>query len=231
MLRVVLARRLSIVLISVAVSVTPALAQPPSEPSTFSLTPHLGVTSESSYVDGPIVFSDGGVDFILVEPSSGVLAGLELSYRFSSKLAGVLGVSYAMADARYIEDNDLRRDVGFDTLRIQPGVMASIVSSDKVTFDLGGGLTIYQISIDGLVWNDRRVDPSGAALGLFGAAAIDVPLSSRLAFHSHLLLEASRPSFGGFEDDLAFADGEAGAEVEHDTRTGVVLAIGLRIGL
>lgn len=146
-------------------------------------------------------------------------------------LTGVLGLSYAMADARYIEDNDLRGDVGFDTLRIQPGVMASLVSSDKFSLDLGGGLTLYQISIDGLVWNDRRVDPSGFGLGLFGAAGIDVPLSSRLSFHSHLSLELSRPFYGGFEDDIAGADGEAGAEVDHETRTGVVLALGLRIGL
>jgi hypothetical protein len=130
------------------------------EPSTFALTPHVGVTSESAFVDGPVVFSDGDVDFILVEPDTALLLGVELSYWFSPKFAGVLGLSYATADARYIENNDLRRDVGFDTLRIQPGVMATVAGGDKFALDVGGGLTLYRHSIDGLVWNDRRVDPT-----------------------------------------------------------------------
>lgn len=223
-------RDLLITVTLLAASSGSALAQQTST-STFTLTPHLGVTSESAYVDGPIVFADGDVDYVLVEPDAGVLIGLELSYGFTPKVDGVLGLSYSIADARYIENNDLRRDVGFNTLRIQPGVMVNIVGSDKVSFDLGGGLSIYQLSIDGLIWNDRRVDPGGFGLGLFGAAGIDVPLTSKLSFHSHLLLELSRPFYGGFEDDIAFADGEVGAEVDHDLRTGAVLAVGLSIGL
>lgn len=208
-----------------------AISQPASKPSAFVISPHVGVASESSYVEGPVVFSDGDVDFVLVEPDTAALFGVELSYWFSQRLAGVLGLSYAIADARYIEDNEVRPDVGIDTLRIQPGVMANIASSDKFAFDVGGGVTIYRISLDGLVWNDRRFDASGGGLGLYGAAGIDVPLSGRLSFHSHLLLELSRPFYGGLEDDLAFADGEAGAEVDHDTRLGAVLAVGVSIGL
>jgi hypothetical protein len=223
-------RRL-LIIVTLASSSSPAFAQEANKPSAFAITPHVGVTSESAFVDGPVVFSDGDVDFILVEPDTALLVGLELSYWFSPKLAGVLGLSYATADARYIENNDLRRDVGFDTLRIQPGVMATVVGGDKFALDVGGGLTLYRHSIDGLVWNDRRVDPSGFGLGLFGAAGIDVPLTSRLSFHSHLLLELSRAAYGGFEDDIAFADGEAGADVDHETRTGLVLAIGLGINL
>jgi hypothetical protein len=219
------------IIVAFAMSSSTAFAQDAGTSSTFALTPHIGVTSESAFVDGPIVFANGDVDFILIEPDAALLLGLELSYWFSPKLAGVLGLSYATADARYIENNDLRRDVGFDTLRIQPGVMATVVGGDKFALDVGGGLTLYRHSIDGLVWNDRRVDPSGFGLGLFGAAGIDVTLTSRLYFHSHLLLEVSRAAYGALEDDIAFADGEAGAEVDHDTRMGLVLAIGLGINL
>jgi hypothetical protein len=218
------------IIVTLATSST-ALAQDASKPSAFAIIPHVGIASESAFVDGPVVFSDGEVDFILVEPDTAMLLGLELSYGFSPKVAGVLGLSYAMADARYIEDNNLRRDVGFDTLRIQPGVMVTVVSGGKLDLDLGGGVTLYRHSIDGLVWNDRRVDSSGLGVGLFGAAGIDVPLTSRLSFHSHLLLELSRAAYGGLEDDIAFADGEAGATVDHETRTGLVLAIGLGINL
>jgi hypothetical protein len=218
------------IIASLATSSSPALAEA-AEPSTFALTPHVGVTSESAFLDGPVVFSDGDVEFILVEPDTALLLGLELSYWFSPKLAGVLGLSYATADARYIEGNDLGRDVGFDTLRIQPGVMATVVGGDKFALDVGGGLTVYRHSIDGLVWNDRRIDSSGLGLGLFGAAGIDVALTSRLSFHSHLLLEVSRAAYGGLEDDIAFADGEAGADVDREARLGLVLAIGLGINL
>lgn len=223
--------RLSLLVALLAVGSSPAFAQPATRTSKFAITPHLGVVSEGAYADGPIVFSDGDVDYILVEPRTALLIGVEVAYRFTPKLAGVLGLSFASADARYIENNDVRRDVGFDTIRIQPGVMANILSSDKLALDLGGGLTIYQISIDGFVWNDRRVDPGGGGLGLFGAAAIDVPLTPRLSFHSHLMLELSRPFYGGFEDDIAFADGEVGASVDHDTRLGAVLGVGLSINL
>jgi len=208
-----------------------AIAQQASEPAAFAITPHIGVTSESAFVDGPIVFSDGGVDYVLVEPRTGVLLGLELSYWFSKKLAGVLALSYATADARYIENNDLRRDVGIDTLRIQPGVMVNVLGTDKFGLDVGGGLTIARISLDSLVWNDRVISPSSTAIGLFGAAGIDVTLTPRLSFHSHLMLELSRPSYGDFEDEIARADGETGADVDHNTRAALILAIGLSIGL
>ena len=216
------------IIIAVVIASPPALADSGSK---FAIIPHLGVTSEGAYLDGPIVFSDGDVDSILVEPDTGILVGVAFSYQFSPKVAGVLGVSFTSADARYIESNDLRRDIGFDTIRIQPGVMANVARSGKVGVDLGGGLTLYQMSIDGMVWNDRLVDSSGGGLGLFGAAALAVRLTPRLSFHSHLMLELSRPFYGGFEADIAAADGEADADVDHDTRLGVVLGLGLRIDI
>lgn len=201
------------------------------EPSGFSLAPHVGVTSEGAFADGPAIFSDGDIDYILVEPGAATLLGLELGYRFSNQLEGTLALSYAMSEARFIEKDELRRDVDFDTLRIQPGVLYRVVDAAKVAVDVGGGLTIARISIDGMVWSDRPIAPSVTGLGLFGSAGLDIPLTDRLAFHSHLNLEATRPFYGSFEDDLARADGEAGVEIDHDLRLGLVFAIGLRIGI
>lgn len=199
--------------------------------SATALVPHLGMTSESDVMTGAVQFSDGDIDFISIDPRNAWLLGLEISHRFRDNLFGVLALSYASADARYIENNDLRPDVSVGTLRIQPGVMVPIVRTPALELALGGGLHIARMSIDGLVWNDRFFDTSALALGVFGAASIDVPLTPRLAFHAHLGLELSRTSLGGLEDALARADGETGAELASDTRTALQLVVGLAIGL
>jgi hypothetical protein len=210
---------------------SPALAQEAASPATFVLTPMIGVTMESDVVSGPVAFSDGGVDFISIEPDAGLLLGLELGYRFRPSLMGVLALSYATADAQYIEDNNLRPDLSIDTIRIQPGVMASVLQSGSLDVGVGGGLTIARIEIDDLVWNDRFRNVSSTAIGLFGAASLDIALSDLVSFHTHLALEVTRPSYGDLEDELAIADGEAFAEVDHDLRTAAMLVVGVAFGL
>lgn len=207
-----------------------ALAQE-AAPASFVLTPHLGLTTESDVVSGAIRFSDGDIDFISIEPDTGLLLGIELGYRFRPKLMGVLALSYAMADAQYIEDTNFRPDVSIDTIRIQPGVMATILSAGALDLSIGGGLTFARIAIDDLVWNDRLVAATSTAIGLFGAAGIDVPFSRRASFHAHLALELTKPAYDDLEDSLAFADGEAGAEVDHDLRSAVMLVLGVAFGL
>jgi hypothetical protein len=211
---------------------SPSAARAQASPrSQTVLTPHIGVTSESDFVSGSVRFSDGDVDFISIEPRTGLLVGVELGHRFTSGLVGVLGLSYASASARYIEDNRVRPDVDVRSLRIQPGVMVSLMNTSALELAAGGGLSIVRIGLDGLVWDDRRFDTSSLALGLFGAASIDVPLTQRLAFHAHLALEVTRPSFGNLEVALARAEGEAAAYVDRGLRSAALLVVGLAIGL
>lgn len=219
------------VITALALAPRPASGQGAEPAGGFFLTPHLGVTSESDFVDGAVRFSDGDVDFISIEPGTGLLLGLELGYALGPELDGVLALSYATADARYIEDGDLRPDANIDTLRIQPGVMYNIVDNGKVGLAVGGGLTLARLSLDRMVWNDRFVTATSTAIGVFGAGGLDVGLSSRASLHVHLALEVTRPSYGDLEDGLAFADGEAGAEVDHDLRQAMLLAIGVTIAL
>ena len=210
-----------------------ALAQeaPPPSQSTLSITPHLGLVSESAFVDGLVRFSDGDTDFISIEPRTGLLLGVALNYRFRPKVTGVLALSYAFADARYIEKDNFRRDGGVSTIRLQPGVMVNVVTAGKVDISVGGGLTIARIAIDDFIWDGTRIDSSSTAIGLFGAAGIDIPLSRRMSFHAHLALELSKPSYGEFEDNLARADGEAASEVDHDLRSAILLVAGVTFGL
>lgn len=200
-------------------------------PSKVTLAPHIGIAAESEVVDGAVVFSDGDVDSILVEPDAGLLLGLELGVRLRPKLTGVLVLAFSTADAAYIEDGNLRPDAEVDTVRFQPGVMVTAVQRGKTSLAFGGGLTLARYSIDRMVWNDNAISPDATSIGLFGAGALDVALSPRVAFHTHLALEINRPSYGDLEVALAAADGEAGADVDHDTRTALVLAVGVAFGL
>lgn len=208
-----------------------AFAQEAPPPSRLSITPHLGVVSESDFVNGLVRFSDGDTDFISIEPRTGLLFGVALNYRFQPKVTGVLGLSYTVAGARYIEKDNFRRDAGISTIRIQPGVMVNVLSAGRSDVSVGGGLTIARIAIDDIVWNGGRVESSSTAIGLFGAAGIDVPLSGRVSFHAHLALELSKPSYGDLEDGLARADGEFASEVDHDLRSAILLVAGVTFGL
>src|SRR6266511_5561268 len=76
-------------------------AEPASSGAGLMLTPHVGVVAESEYVEGPVQFSNGDVDYISIDPDTGLLVGLELAYRFSGRLSGFLTLSYASADAGY----------------------------------------------------------------------------------------------------------------------------------
>lgn len=208
-----------------------AFAQEVAPPSKLSITPHLGVVVESAFVSGLVTFSDGDTDFISIEPSTGVLIGAELAYRFKPNVKGVLGLSYTSADVRYIEKDNVRGEAGVSTIRIQPGVLIDVVRGKTTEVAVGGGLTFARIAIDDIFWDRVRVDPRSTAIGIFGAAAIDASLSRRLSFHAHLALELSRPSYGDLEDRLARADGEVASEVDHDLRSALLLGLGLTIRL
>lgn len=219
------------VITALALAPRPASGQGTEPAGRFFLTPHLGVTSESDFVDGAVRFSDGDVDFISIEPGNGLLLGIEFGYTFGSKLDGILALSYATADARYIENGDLRPDANIDTIRIQPGVMYNVVDNGKVGVAVGGGVTLARLSLDRVVWNDRSVNAASTALGVFGAGGLDVSLSPRASLHVHLALEVTRPSYGDLEDGLAFADGEVASKVDHDLRQALLLALGVTIAL
>lgn len=214
-----------------ALAPRPATGQSTPRAGRFFLAPHLGIASDSDYVDGAVRFSDGSVDFISLEPETGLLVGLELGYAFGPTLDGVLVLSYATADARYIEDGELRPDAEIDTIRIQPGVMVNVVDNGKIGVGVGGGLTIARVSLDRVFWNGRPVDADSTAIGLFGSAGLDVGISPRASFHAHLALEVTRASYGDLEGRLAVADGEAGSEVDGDLRQALLLAVGVTFAL
>ncbi len=228
-----LPRRLALfITVTVTAGLTPRAALAESPPAhEFSLTPHLGVTSESAFVDGAVRFSNVDVDFVSIVPDTGLLLGVELGYRFRPNLTGVLALSFARANARYIERDKVRTDATIDTIRIQPGVMIDVISAGATDVSLGGGLTIAQISIDDLIWKDVRFGSSALAIGVYGAGGLDIAISERASFHAHLALEVTRPTYGDLESDLALRDKELGAEVDHDLRLAALLVIGVTFGL
>jgi hypothetical protein len=204
-------------------------AEPASSGSGVTLTPHIGVVAESEYVEGPVHFSNGDVDYISIDPDTGLLIGVDLAYRFSGRVSGFLTLAYAAADAGYVEKDRLRPDVGLDTVRIQPGVRFDVASFGSSTLAFGAGLSLDFISVDGLVWHDRAMAPDSASIGLFGLAALDVGLTSRLTLRAQLDLELSHPFLGDLERQLALAEGERDASVDEDARTALILGLGLGI--
>ena len=87
------------------------------------------------------------------------------------------------------------------------------------------------MSFDGMTWSGERIEPTATLFGLFGTAGLDVGLSPRIEFHSHVVLELNRLTYGDLEDDLARADGEASSQLDHDLRTAFALAIGVTFAL
>ena len=199
--------------------------------SDVGLAPYIGVIAESDIVNSSVLFSDGSNDFVAIEPDLGFQFGLELSVPFGGKLNGVLGLSYSVADARYTEDNNRRPDVGIATLRLQPGLIATIVDSGKVRLGLGGGLTFGRTWIDGMRWNDNPIEPRATLLGLFGTAGLDIGLSARVALHTHLVIELNGRTLGDLEEEIAFADNETGASVDGDIGTALGVALGVSFAL
>ena len=105
-----------------AVVATVALvsASAPARADSLTLSPFLGVVSESDVVNGAVRFSDGGVDFISIEPELGLMIGVELGLQLRPKLVGMLALSYASADATYFEDDTQRPDIGVSTSASSP---------------------------------------------------------------------------------------------------------------
>jgi hypothetical protein len=210
-------------------SSTPARGGPAPARARFSLTPHMGIVAESEYVEGPVQFSNGDVDFISIDPDTGLLVGLDVGYRFGERLSGFVALSYATADAGYVEKDNLRPDVDLDTVRIQPGLLFDVASFGSTTLAIGGALSFDFVSVDRLVWHDRLVHPDTTEVGLLGLAALDVGLTNRLSLRAQLGLEVSHPFLGDLEDNLALAEGERGADIDADTRTALLLGVDLAI--
>jgi hypothetical protein len=224
-------RTLYITTLLATLSIATTVRAEPAAPRRFTLGVLVGLGAQSEYHDGPVRFSDGDVDFLSVDPGPSLQLGLSAAYLFGERLAGNLTLWYGNSDANYIENDNFRPDLEVSTTAIDLGVTYQIVSTRKVRFAAGGGLTLAFQSVDRMVWDDNLIEPSTSAIGLHGLGVLDVPLTERVAFRALLRLGLSSPQLGDLEDELARAEGEAGADAEGDSRTDVMLAAGVAIGL
>jgi hypothetical protein len=132
-------------------------------PRRFTLGVLVGLGAQSEYHDGPVQFSDGDVEFLSVDPGPSLQLGLSAAYLFGERLAGNLTLWYGNSDANYIENDNFRRDLEVSTTAIDLGVTYQIVTTSKVRFAAGGGLTLAFQSVDRMVWEDYQ--PSTSAIG------------------------------------------------------------------
>ncbi len=190
-----------------------------------------GLGAQSEYHDGFVRFSDGDVDFLAVEPGTSLNLGLSGAYPFGARIDGYATLWFGTADARYIEKDNVRPDVGITTTTIDLGASYHVLATSKLRFLAGGGLAIGFQSVDDMTWDGRRIAPSTSVIGLHGLGVLDVSITPRTAFRALLRLGLGIPRLSDFENELARAEGEASADVDSESRTDALLAVGVAISL
>ena len=197
----------------------------------FTLVPSLGILSHGDYHRGLVQFSGGDSEFLLIDPGTNVVLGIQGEYRFSGRLAGFLGLHYSPGDADYFEQDNARPGADFDILSVDLGVLFDVVSGGTIDVAVGGGLVFSSFSVDQLNWDDRPMAHRTSALGLEGLGVVGIPLSGRLSLRAQLRLGFVSPSYGDLEDAIARAEDETAAAVEGRLIPFGELSLGLAIGL
>ena len=183
----------------------------PRRTSAVWIAPYLGLGFQSAYYDGVVQFSDGGSDFLTVDPGTSVILGAQLGYRFNPKWTLHLNVSTASPNATYVEDLTPRPDVDLRTTQFEAGLLYQVttfrVGRETTPLAVGGGLSLTSHSVKRFTWNGNAIRPATTAAGAHALAALDIPLGPKLDFHGQAKLSVTPLSLGDLEEKLAAAQG------------------------
>jgi hypothetical protein len=189
----------------------PQARTPQQRSSGVWVAPYIGVGFQSNYYDGVVQFSDGGTDFLTVDPGSTALIGLQIGYRVSPKWTLHGNISTASLNAQYIEDLTPRPDSDLRTTQIEAGALYDVgalrLGKDKAPISVGGGLSLTTHSMKQFTWNGNAIRPSTTSLGAHALAALDIPLAPKLTFHGQAKLSVTPLSLGDLEEKIAAAEG------------------------
>lgn len=196
------------------------------------VAPYIGVGFQSSYYDDVVQFSDGSSDFLMVDPGTSVLLGLQLGYRFSPKWTLHLNASTSSPNAEYIEDLTPRPDNDLRTTQFEAGLLHDVaalrVGRDNAPLSIGGGLSMTSHSLRRFTWNGNAIRPSTTSVGAHGLAALDIPLAPKLNFHGQAKVSVTPLSLGDLEDKIAAAEGGGvTASLDAGTSTNFQLLFGV----
>lgn len=201
---------------------------------------HVGLGLEGVYYDDVVQFSDGGTDFLTLDPGTAFVLGAQVGYRMSPGWTLQFGLTTASRDAEFIDDLTVEPDVKFRTTEIEAGVLYDLrsfpVGGKAAPFMLGGGLTVTRHSLDRMTWSGEAVDPSTTSFGVHGLAALDIPLAPTVSLRLQGKLVVSSLSRGGLEDELGRAESvgqpaPVTASLDGGTGTRFAISTGLNVRL
>lgn len=204
-----------------------ARGQAPTRSKRFQIGVLGGVSNQSKYVESAVAFSDGGIDFISIQPETGLSIGLCAGYRFTPRVTGYLALIYANADADYVEDGNFRPQVEVATTTLDAGALFSATAGPKFELGVGGGISLASQDLDGARWNGNPIGSSTSAFGLHLLVAADFPVSANTSIRGQFRLAFLSQNLSDLEQDLAVADGELSSRVDEDTITDLGLAAGV----
>ncbi len=213
-----------------------AQSTPLSPIGSFWVTPYLGVGFQGTYYDDVVQFSDGGMDFLKIDPGSALVYGVQLGYRHRSTWTVNLNVATSSPDAQYVEDLELRPDVDLRTTQLEVGLLYDLssfpVGGKIAPFLIGGGLSLTFHSLDRFTWGGNFIEPSNTSIGVHGLAALDIPLVPKVSLRGQAKLAVISLSLSDVEEKIAIAEGGGvTATLDSETTTYFVISVGVTVRL
>ncbi len=202
----------------------------------FWVTPYLGIGFQGEYYDDFVQFSDGGSDFLTINPGSGLVYGVQLGYRFRPSWTLHVNLATSSPDAEYKRDLKPQGDVELRTSQLEVGVLYDLstfpVGGKIAPFLLGGGLSLTFHSLNRFRWKREVIEPSTTSIGVHGLAAIDIPLAPRVSLRGQAKFAAISLSLGDLEKKIAVAEpGDVTATLDSGTTTYLVISAGVTFRL
>lgn len=185
-------------------------------------TAYVGVGFQGEYYDDIVQFSDGGTDFLKIDPGSSLVFGMQVGYRIRSSWTVQVNLATSSPDAEYIEDLRLRPDVRMKTTQLEVGILYDLssfpVAGKIAPLMLGGGVSLTFHSLDRFSWGGNFVEPKTTSIGAHGLAALDVPVAPRISLRGQAKLAVIALSLSDLEEKVAIAEG-GGVTAALDGRT------------
>ncbi len=205
-------------------------------PGAWWVGAHLELAFQGTYMDNAIVrFSDGGTDFLLIDPGSAIGFGAQVGYRFQPKWTAQFAVSTASIGAHYVEDLTPRPDIDVKTTQVEVGLVYDVsslsVGRKTAPFAIGGGLSLTVHSLQRFTWSGEFVEPSTMSIGVHGLAALDIPLAPKVNFRGQAKLTIIPLSVGDLEEKIGQAESVGGAPVTATIDDGTVTHFALFAGI
>jgi hypothetical protein len=202
--------------------------------ASFSITPYVGVGFQSEYYDHVVRFSNGDTELLAIDPGNSAVFGVDVGYHFDTPWTVYANLATSSPEAEYVENGELRADIGLTTSQFEVGMLYDIssfpVAGRIAPFLIGGGASLTRHSLERFTWNDTFVEPNATSVGVHALAALDIPLAPKLSLLSQIKWTLSALSLGDLEEKIAAAQGGGlTADLESQTSNYFVFSLGLAL--